>query len=42
MNETSSTEQKLATIYEFLHKYLLARFKAGDFKGKTFISAKAQ
>ena len=35
-------EKKLATIYEFLHKYLLDSYKAGDFTNQSFTSPKSQ
>lgn len=35
-------EQKLARIYEFLHKYLLESYKAGKFSDETYTSPKSQ
>jgi len=42
LDGSASNDQKLATIYEFLHKYLLESYKAGDFSGETFTSPKSQ
>lgn len=42
MDGNAPNEKKLVTISEFLHKYLLECYKAGDFSGQSFTSPKSQ
>lgn len=37
-----NNEQKLGMMFEFLHKYIFSKFKAGEFENKAFTYPKAQ